>query len=99
MGNTNDPVVITPEQDIVDVETRNLREALQSYIKNGKHELIVDFINVSAIDSAGIGVLIGAFNAIKGQGGTLKVINIPHDILHMFITIRLNDYFVLEGRN
>ena len=45
--------------------------------------LILDFSNVSFMDSSGISLVLGRMQRIRRQGGTIRVINAPEQVVRV----------------
>ena len=56
-------------------ETNTLREALQGLIVNNRKKILLNLAGVSYVDSSGIRELAAALNALKANGGRLKLMN------------------------
>jgi len=71
------------EIDIIDAtgrvtlgeETNTLRDALQGLIVNNRRKILLNLAGVSYVDSSGIRELAAALNALKANGGRLKLMN------------------------
>jgi len=67
-------------------ETHQLRVAVRDLIGQGKKKIILNLAEVDYIDSSGVGELVGAFTAVRGSGGELKLLNLSQkvqDVLHI----------------
>jgi anti-sigma B factor antagonist len=71
-----------------------LRKTIYELIGNQRHKIILNFRDVTAIDSAGVGELVAAYTAMKNSQGCLKLLNPPKKICSMLELTRLSD--VLE---
>ncbi|NLX90652.1 MAG: STAS domain-containing protein [Firmicutes bacterium] len=64
----------------IDVTNSNLfKEKLTQLCDEGFKDIIIDFTNVNALDSSGIGKLLVFYKKLKDKGGTLSIINIKHE--------------------
>ena len=52
------------------------RDAINALITSGRQQFVVNLADVTYIDSAGIGMLISRFLAVKRQGGDMKIANL-----------------------
>ena len=52
------------------------RDAINALITRGRQQFVVNLADVTYIDSAGIGMLISRFLAVKRQGGDMKIANL-----------------------
>jgi len=73
----NEVVIAKISGEIDNSVTRVYREEIDSLIlsKNLKH-LIIDFKEVSFVDSSGIGFIIGRYNLMKREKGYIAICNI-----------------------
>jgi anti-anti-sigma factor len=60
--------------------TMKFRDSVRKLIEQGRRKLLLNFADVSYIDSSGIGELVSVYTAINNQKGTLKLLNIPKRI-------------------
>lgn len=64
----------------IDVTNSNLfKEKLNQLFEEGIKVIIIDFTNVNALDSSGIGKLLVFYKKLKEKGGTLSIINVKHE--------------------
>ena len=52
------------------------RDAVNGLVEQNRIHLVVDLADVIAIDSAGIGVLVGRFLSVRRRGGDVKLANL-----------------------
>ena len=76
-------LVITEEIYHHEVE-KIRRKADDEIIKYMPRKVIFDFSNVTFMDSAGIGMLIGRYKVAKMLGSTLEIINVKPSIKKVF---------------
>lgn len=69
----DDRAEVTVEGEVDIATAPLLREQLQTVIEDGATNVIVDLGGVGFIDSAGLGVLIGAVKRLKERGGELQL--------------------------
>ena len=77
----------------------SLRDTITSAVQRGHRRLLLDFKDVTYIDGAGLGVLIGTFVACRGQGGTIKLLHLTsriHRLMSLFKLLTLFDTFDSE---
>ena len=60
------------------------READNEIIRYMPRKVIFDFSNVSFMDSAGIGMIIGRYKMMKMLGGTLEMTNVKKSVKKIF---------------
>jgi anti-sigma B factor antagonist len=76
----------------VDISTSpDLREALAKVLAEGSRAVVVDLGAVKFIDSTGLGVLVGAFTAVRNAGGRLAVVNDHSAVLKVLTITALHD--------
>jgi anti-sigma B factor antagonist len=86
----------------VDISTSpDLREALGRVVAEGNRAVVVDLSAVKFIDSTGLGVLVGAFTAVRNAGGRLAVVNDHSAVIKVLTITALHDVLgvqpTLEG--
>ena len=52
------------------------RDAVNDIVAEDRINLVVNLADVTAIDSAGIGVLVGRFLSVRRRGGDMKLANL-----------------------
>lgn len=63
---------------------RIIRESIDSQAELGRpKELILNFLDVSFMDSSGIGLVMGRYKLMTALGGELKIINTSSSIRRM----------------
>jgi len=67
-----------------------LREAIEDLIRKQRSKIILNFHDVLAIDSAGVGELVAAYSALKNTEGRLKLLNPPKKICDMLELTQLS---------
>ena len=79
---------------------RPLHDAVSAQMERGRRQFVVDLGAVEAMDSLGIGDLVGAYTLVSRQGGDLKLLRLSKKIkLLMEITAldQLFEVFSEEG--
>jgi anti-sigma B factor antagonist len=82
------------EVTVVDLEGRitlgeaasALRDELRHLISKNRKKILLNFAEVSFIDSSGVGQLVAGFTTVSNQGGQLKLLNLSkrvRDVLNM----------------
>ena len=74
-------------------ETDDLRRALAQLHEQGNLRAIIDLGRVPYINSAGLGVLIGAFNDYQKRGGQVKLCNLSNKAENVFVLTKLTQVF------
>ncbi len=57
-----------------------LRQTLGDLIKGGHRSILLNLAEVSSIDSAGLGELIGSYTSLTNQGGKMKLLNLQKQV-------------------
>lgn len=70
-----------------------LRRELMGLVRKKLSPVLVDFKNVSYIDSSGIATFVEGLKGIRTYGGRLKFFNIPDRIIEIFSFSRLDRVF------
>ena len=67
-----------------------LGQAIRELIRKERSKIILNFRDVTAIDSAGVGELVAAYTATKTSGGRLKLLDPPKKICDMLELTKLS---------
>ena len=95
--NGNQAVVI-PDGRIDITNSQDLKKKLLEIFDDGYDEIVIDFSNISSIDSSGLGKLLLFHKKLKERGGELRIINVGSDyVKKMFSMIHLNKVINIEG--
>ncbi len=62
---------------------KELKELLSKNYSEKKKDIILNFENLTYIDSTGLGIIIGAYKKLKDGGNTLKIQNPKKSILKL----------------
>jgi anti-sigma B factor antagonist len=60
-------------------ESNSLREKLKSLIAGRKKKIVLNMANIKYIDSAGLGILVGAHVSAKAQGASLRLCHLGRE--------------------
>ena len=63
-----------------------LRETVKDMLKDGQKNILLNLGDVTYIDSAGLGEMVGAYATVTNQGGHIKLLNVQkkvHDLLQV----------------
>lgn len=89
-----DEDVVVSVRGEVDVDSAPLlREALEKAISGRSPLLVVDLLEVTFVDSTGLGVLIGAFKLCRTEGLAMHLALVEPRILKIFEITELTDLF------
>lgn len=82
----------------IDMHTSpELRKALMSLIQKKETPLLIDFGEVSYIDSSGIATFVEGLKGMMTYGGKLKFVAIPAGIMEIFCFAKLDKVFDIYG--
>ncbi|MCU1308760.1 MAG: anti-sigma-factor antagonist [Acidobacteriaceae bacterium] len=56
----------------------SFRLKVEEGIRSGQPHIVVEMSKVTSLDSSGIGVLVRSLTQVKQQGGSLKLVAVPH---------------------
>ena len=88
------------EEDIDECCVQKIRRRIDNEIQRYMpKEVIFDFSNVSFMDSAGIGLIIGRYKLINMIGGELKIANVNTQIQKLFEMSGLLRLIPVEQKN
>ena len=88
------------EEDIDECCVQKIRRRIDNEIQRYMpKEVIFDFSNVSFMDSAGIGLIIGRYKLINMFGGELKIANVNTQIQKIFEMSGLLRLIPVEQKN
>lgn len=90
-----DITVIRPGVDrLTAVNAKAFKDDVTGLINAGASQLIVDFAEVSFLDSSGLGALVGVLKKI-GHRGDLAVSGLSSDVAQMFKICRMDRVFTI----
>jgi len=76
--------VVKPVGVLDATQTTQLRSQIDDAMQSGASTVLVDFEQVSFMDSSGLGALVGAFKSLRARGGKLYVCSINEQIRILF---------------
>lgn len=77
-----------------------LRKKLEQKIAEGRNEIILDFKQVTLLDSAALELLIDMHDALMNKGGVLKIVGINEVCRDILLATRIiNILFVFKDMN
>ena len=95
----NEVLICVLEGQITMNNSPELRKAFDNIIKRDEKKVILDFSQVSYIDSSGLATLIEMFQRLKKIAGNLRFSNIDQKVKSVFEITRLNKIFdIFETR-
>ncbi|RKS73977.1 anti-sigma B factor antagonist [Motilibacter peucedani] len=72
-----------------------LRTALHDAVDAGRHRLVLDFTDVSFLDSSALGVLVSAHKRLLPEGGEIRIVSDRPVVLTLFELTALDQVFTL----
>jgi anti-sigma B factor antagonist len=89
---TADGCTVVAVSGDVDISTSpDLRCALAEATGKGARAVVVDLSDVSFVDSTALGVLVGAYTALRNNGGRLALVNDHEGVLKVLRITALHD--------
>lgn len=89
----NDTAVVTPHGMLIGgTELEKLDRIFSRLNNNGIEECVVDFTNVSIINSSGAGFLVTKKNSFKKSGKGFRIINISNSVRNYLELANLTEY-------
>ena len=89
----NDVAICILEGEVNIGNSPELRKAFDGIIKRQDKKVLVDFSNVSYIDSSGLATLIEMFQRLKKIGGALRFSNLDQKVKNVFEVTKLHKLF------
>ena len=75
----------------------HMRDVFKGLIDKGKANIIIDFSDVTFIDSSGLGIIVVAYRSAKEKGGTIKFANVNPRVKKLFEITRTEKHFEFYG--
>jgi anti-anti-sigma factor len=70
-----------------------LRDTITKLLEAGKNNILVNMNEVTAIDSSGIGELVGCYTTVTNKGGKLRLLHLPPKIQDVLTVTQLITVF------
>ncbi|MGH9441949.1 MAG: STAS domain-containing protein [Thermoanaerobaculia bacterium] len=70
-----------------------LRDTITKLLDSGKNQILVEMKEVTAIDSSGIGELVGCYTTVTNKGGKLRLLHLPPKIQDVLTVTQLITVF------
>jgi anti-anti-sigma factor len=70
-----------------------LRDWIDGLVDEGRVNLVLDMKDVTRLDSAGIGMLVGKFLSVKRRGGAIKLVHVTARTRRLLHMTRLDSIF------
>ena len=92
--------ILVLEGQLTAGQEEQFREAIDTLLAAGRNRILVDFTEVSFMDSAGMGELVSSFRTVERTGGRLKILKPSQKIQNTLTLSRLLPIFeVFEDRD
>lgn len=83
-------VVITPKGEFFgSIQGAQFREEMADLRADGKKNFVLDLGETTLMDSSGIGVLIAEAEALRAEGGDLRLARVEARVRNLFLMTRL----------
>ena len=74
LGESGDISILVLSGKLAAGGEEQLREAIDTLLASGRTEILVDFTDVTFMDSSGIGELVSSYRTVERFGGHLKIL-------------------------
>jgi anti-sigma B factor antagonist len=71
----------------------DLREAINTAVKEKETKLLLNFADVPYLDSTGLGEVVRAYTSVKKEGGVVKIINLTNKVRDLLSVTKLITVF------
>jgi anti-sigma B factor antagonist len=78
---------------------QQFKDKVNSLVHQGRKHILVNLANVTHVDSAGLGELVGAYTTVSKAGGSMKLLNLTkrlQDLLAITKLLTIFDTFESE---
>ncbi len=80
-----DFAIILVDKDLtIEDAVNELKDALQKTVDSGCHNIVLDFGNVTAINSSGIGKILLFYKRLKEFDGSIGFLNLSNTVRELF---------------
>jgi len=69
------------------------KDKIHSLVNQGHKKILVNMANVTHVDSAGLGELVGAYTTVTKAGGSLKLVNLTKRLTDLLSITKLLTVF------
>ena len=73
--------------------TMAIRNSVRDILESGSKKIILNFAEISYIDSAGVGELVSTYTTVVNSGGRLKLLNLTNKIRQLLTITKLLTVF------
>ncbi|MBI2688088.1 MAG: STAS domain-containing protein [Acidobacteria bacterium] len=78
-------------------ESQSFESAVEELIKNRQNRIVLDLKEVSFVDSAGIGILVGCHGKANNSGGELRLAGVGDRVLHVLKITRVDGMMHMDA--
>jgi anti-sigma B factor antagonist len=71
----------------------DFRQKIDQLLAAGSSKIVVDLADVTYVDSAGVGVMVGKYLSVRRQGGDMKLLHLSSRSLRVMTITRLTSVF------
>ncbi len=91
--------IIEPEGILDGTKTADFHHQIEQSMESGVRTILVDFSNVTFMDSSGLGALVKAFKTLKTADVSFFLCSINEQIKMLFELTSMDEYFsILDNR-
>jgi anti-sigma B factor antagonist len=69
------------------------RQSIEALVRQGRLKIVLNLADVTYIDSAGVGVMVGKLVSVRKQGGDIKLLNLVQRNLRVMTITKLVTVF------
>lgn len=89
----NDVIICRAEGEININTSPELRKSFDNFIKNKTTKILMDFKEISYIDSSGLATMIELLQRLKKIGGRFRIYNMDQKVKNVFEVTKLHKLF------
>jgi anti-sigma B factor antagonist len=73
--------------------TRTIRHTINDLLVNGGHKIVLNMMDVSYIDSSGVGELVRTYTTVTNEGRQLRLLNLTKRVREVLVITKLLTVF------
>jgi len=78
-------------------DAQNFEWTVEELIKNQARRIVIDLTEVSFVDSAGIGILVGCHGKVASAGGQLRLAGVAERVLNVLRITKVDSILHLDA--
>lgn len=78
-------------------DAQNFEWTVEELIKNQARRIVIDLTEISFVDSAGIGILVGCHGKVASTGGQLRLAGVAERVLNVFRITKVDSILHLDA--